>query len=65
MLKKFNLNFYTVFLDEPPISDYPLWIIKRQIAALLAQCIAKNTITQFGPSSQIGNISQMGNVMPN
>ena len=46
MFKKFNLNFYIVFPDEPPISDYPLGIIKRQIAALLAQNIAKKaTIT--------------------
>ena len=41
MFKKINLNFYSVFPDEPPISDYPLGIIKRQIAALLAQNIAK------------------------
>ena len=31
---------YNIFPDEPPISDYPLCIIKRQIAAFLDQNIA-------------------------
>ena len=41
MLKKFKINLHSVFPDEPPISNYPLWIIKRQIAALLTQNITK------------------------
>ena len=32
-----GINDKSVFPDEPPISDYPLCIIKRQIAAFLGQ----------------------------
>ena len=41
MLKNINLNFYNVFSDEPPFSDYPLCIIKRQTAGFLGQNVAE------------------------
>ena len=38
-------NDKSVFPDEPPVSDYPLCIIKRQIAAFLGQNIAEKSTT--------------------
>ena len=55
-----GVNDKRVFPDEPPISDYPLCIINRQIAASLGQNIAeKSTACIMAPYMCVCGIGGM------